>query len=289
MINLFKDDTVSSIKQTFSIGGEADLDECWHYFHLYHDDLEQLHYFLELFYKFSYHIILADEKHFFELIEEKSENYYYLTIFNKEVASSFALFLNNKEQQFLCDNEKITIRLEKTPISQEAVPSKDRAVLKRVKVDEILIPPFEFIDNEELSELFILCEDMQDVITNAKRYGFVDDLYIRIRSYVSLFCLSLNNYSELVRVAQILQSFSILINNEKEGFLNLNSDQILLIEGFIFNIERWLKVLFVEGGVEISFMDDSFDADFQTIKMSVSTLEQEEHVDEDALADIFDF
>ena len=284
VINLYKDSTVRSIRGVFSISDEDDLDQCWHHFHVGDSErVKSLEYFLSLFYEFSHNHLLKDKETFFELISEKSNLYYYLTIQDHVVSQSFASFVQNKQLDFISDEQTITIRIAYGQENNKAVADK-----KPIKMKPITIPTHDFICYDDLQELLILCEDMQDIMHGAKKHGFVEELYIRLRSCFSLFCLNLNSYGQLQKVITTLQEFSLLINSEKEGLLNLSADEVLLIEGFVFNIERWLKSLFIEGGVEVSFLDDSFAADLQTIKMMVSPLSQD-HVEEEDLADIFDF
>ena len=83
-----------------------------------------------------------------------------------------------------------------------------------------------------------------------------------------------------------MSEFSMMMNQNKEYFFKLNTDQIALIEGFVHNFERWLKVLFVHGGADISFMNRSMRADMETIHvMTHPTCE----LSSDNLDAIFDF
>ena len=66
----------------------------------------------------------------------------------------------------------------------------------------------------------------------------------------------------------------------------LNSDEFSLVYGFIGNIDRWINTLFIQGGADLHFMDNSMKADFETISQIIAPTADEENFD---LDDIFDF
>lgn len=294
IINLYEDDEISSLKLVFSISNEDDLDQCWHHFHEDHDEASNgLNHFLPLFYKFTLKYTLTHTEHFFELIAEKSQDYYYLTIWNTLVAQAFEVCLDGHGVDFLSDEERITVRIEKTPIRipksiDSYVPVHQAETIQTVHRDKTVLPKHDFVSYDDLEDLLIACEDMQDIMMSVRKHGFVENLYIRLRSCFSLFTLCLGAYPQLASVTSSIESFSALINNNQDAFTNSKSDEIVLIDGFIHNIERWLRMLFIEGGVEVSFMDNSLYADLETIKMFLSPQEDEQSAEED-LAAIFDF
>ncbi|MBL1243560.1 MAG: hypothetical protein COA39_004055 [Sulfurimonas sp.] len=56
--------------------------------------------------------------------------------------------------------------------------------------------------------------------------------------------------------------------------------------GFIGNIDRWLKTLFIQGGADLNFMNNSIKVDYKTILQIIAPTACEENFD---LDDIFDF
>jgi hypothetical protein len=77
-----------------------------------------------------------------------------------------------------------------------------------------------------------------------------------------------------------------MINHYKEAFSKLNTNQIRLIAGFVGNFDRWLKILFIEGGAELNFMDRSLRADMEMIRHMI---EPPVEGTEEELDAIFDF
>jgi len=58
------------------------------------------------------------------------------------------------------------------------------------------------------------------------------------------------------------------------------------VYGFIGNIDRWLNTLFIQGGADLSFMNNSIKADYETISQIIAPTACEENFD---LDDIFNF
>lgn len=298
IINLFNDVHISSIKQVFSIANEDDLDQCWSYFNqnetYTNSDIEK---FITVFYEYSNQQIIQFPETFFELILENAEDYYYFTIWNPAVAESFARFIDKQPCNYMSDDKKITIKLKRSKVKPKIVQTaaedqKNQRLIAAINSKENAtanIPAYTFILNDDLQELLTLCDDMQDLILSAQRHGFVDDLFIRFRSCFSLFALELRHYNELASVADTITNFSALINTHQDNFSSMSRDEILLIEGFINNITTWINTLFIKGGAELTFMDSSLQADYETISMLFAPQSDECSIEEENLDDIFDF
>jgi len=295
IINLFGDHHISSIRQVFSFTSENDLDQCWNYFQDSHSEsITNRNYFMSLFYEFSHQYMTASENSNFELILEQSENHVYLSIIDRHLTPSLSEFLENKMLEYHFLKETLTIRLEKED-KASAQTVETMAVAAEIENDEELsvslskqIKAYDFITNDDLIELLALCEDMQDIISFAKNMGCIEDLYIRFRSCFSLFLVTLGNYPELDKVYDTISSLSTLINSNQERFLTLTIDEIAFFDGFMYSLERWLKALFVEGCVSLDFMDDSLQADVETISMLIANSSSAKCTKEE-LDDIFDF
>ena len=159
------------------------------------------------------------------------------------------------------------------------------ATVKKIDITEN-IPPHTFIESRDLRELMELSDDLNAYLYEVLRVSLDNDSLIRIRSYFSLISVILNHYEEVEEMAIIMTEFSMMINQNKEDFFSLNSDQIELIEGYAHNFERWLKVLFIYGGAEVNFMNRSMRADMETIRAMTQPMVDITSEDIDA---IFDF
>ena len=295
IINLFCESQISSVKQVFSISDEDDLDQCWHYFYQNHSDALLLQDFVALFYEFSNRYIMSEENYFFELILETSEDAYFFTIWNKKASQALHTFLTGKGFDLSFEKKRLTVRVEKTSnkISEiEANEIRNKKILASIKSDSEKtknILAYDFLEEEDLQELLVLCEDMQDIIGISKKHGFVEALFIRLRACFSMFSLLLRSYPQLSKVTNAITGFSALINTNQERFSELSVDEILLFEGFVYNIERWLKALFIEGGVQLTFMDNSLNADLETISSVIAFNKDVDPCHDNDLEAIFDF
>lgn len=313
IINLYEDKTIASVKIVFSIADEEDLNQCWDYFgtHLRNDN-SALQTFLTILFNVSGKLLEADDGAFFEVILEQCESYYYFTIWNEKVSEHFARIITSLQDiEFVNDAVRITIRIDKIienascPLiypeedqikSQKKIQKKEssskkvkkevkQTIVKAKKEPDIFVPPYTFLNSADLEELLELCDDMVDVIGDAND-NLTDESYIRLRSIFSSFSLIMGYYEDLYEVSDIMKELSVLVSASHERFVSMNSAEIALVDGFVNNLDRWVNTVFVKGGADIHFMDDSLHADFQTIKMIV---EPEEATSEEEIDNIFDF
>lgn len=296
IINLYRDSSVCSIKHVISIGSEEDLNQFWHYFHSeVTKDYKFLYRFIGVLYAFTARLFEKNDALFFELIIEQNEECFYFTVWNTEVSEALNLLLGGKSKahEFRVDKKRITVKLDKeTSLRQEALYLEKQngrvaRLMASVQSEEKGVQePYDFLDKEDQEEILDICAEMVDNIARAKKHGFSNDLFTRLRSSLSLFSLTLIPYTRIFFVSNLITEFSVLMNNNKAPFQQMPYEQIALIEGFVSNMERWAHTLFVLGGADLHFMDSSLRADLEMIKR---LLEPEEAEDEAALEAIFDF
>lgn len=284
VINLFEDTHLSSVKYVVSIATEEDLNQFWDFLLGSENSTHYvIHTFISLFYSFSLKYLKDDNLEFFEIILEENEEFLYFTLWNKKVSIYFMQHIDNSSLEFLHVKNKLSIKLKKEKISTVLKPLHKKEIKKIIKV----IEPYTFLQDDDLQDLIKLNDDLQEVVYQLKKHGFYEGLFITFRSTLSIFCLTLRYYSQIKIIANTITDFSNLINTHKENFLELSDDELALIIGFINNIETWLHTLFIKGGANISFMDNSIQADYNTI---VQMIEPPKLLNEDfELDDIFDF
>ena len=129
---------------------------------------------------------------------------------------------------------------------------------------------------------------MQDIIYNINNSRFNDKTFISLRSTISLFCFTLRYYDQLFPMANTITNFSNLINANENRFKDLSILEFRLISGFIQNIDKWLQTLFVKGGANLYFMDNSMKADFAIIEQ-VFEPDKLAFNESKSLEDIFNF
>lgn len=146
--------------------------------------------------------------------------------------------------------------------------------------------PIPYMDSNDVIELSNAAKDMNEYLYVAQEIGFTAEAIIKIRTYFSRISVILNHYEEIEQIALIMTEFSMMINQYKEAFMELGTDQIRLIEGFAGNFERWINILFSEGGAKLNFMDRSLRADMEMIRLMI---EPPIEATEEELNAIFDF
>ena len=292
VINLFNDKDISSIKHVISIGCEEDLNQFWDFStNSNAASYALIHTFVARFYNFALKYIRDNKDEFFDIILEESNKNFYFTLWNKKISLSY----ENSMKKSLCDylkkENRITIKLDKSKYLKEI----QKINKKNIKRQNNLLNPqpkkqkvYTFLEPDDFKELLNLNEDMQDIIYNINNSRFNDKSYISLRSTISLFCFILRYYEQLFSIANTITNFSNLMNTNESKFKTLDVLEYKIISGFIQNIDSWMQTLFIKGGANLYFMDNSMKADYAMVEQIIDpkTL----HLDEsDSLDEVFNF
>jgi len=295
IINLYEDVSIRSIKHVVSIGSEEDLNQFWHYFHseVAHD-YKHLHRFISVMYTSTENLFQVHEDLFFELIIEQNEEMFYFTVWNP-IASKYLeekLSEYNNEFEYLMDTKRMSIRLAKEKLAEANVIYDEKQKNRRSQIiasltqESCVLPvPCEFLEQEDKDEILRLCEDMSDIMYRAKNIGFQDGVVVHLRSCLTILSLSLMSYPQFTHISNLIVEFSVFMNAHKVEFKDMSSEEFSLVEGFVYNLDRWANTLFVSGGADFHFMDNSLKADLDMIKMLI-------HPQVSAatsMSDVFDF
>lgn len=295
VINLFGDSLIHSIKQVVSIGDEEDLNQLWEYIMGIHatDASETYPFFIGL-YELSAQFLAIHPRAFFEIIIEQNDDNYYFTVWNKLFINFARKHWKKRRLDYRFKNKRITVRLSKLVLSNKKIEkiaddnTRISHFLATIQRSEFIkpTPPFRFMDRDDVIALNDVAKDMNEYLYIAQEIGFTPIVLARIRTYFSQISVILNHYEEIEQIAIVMTEFSMMINYYKEEFSQLSTDQIRLIEGFTRNFERWIKILFTEGGAELNFMDRSLRADMEMIRLMI---EPPVEVTQEELDAIFDF
>lgn len=293
VINLFEDKNIFSIKYVFSINAEDDLNCFWDFItNNSNATYELTHAFITQFYNFALTYMLKEDNDFFEIILEESDDYFFFTLWNKKIALLFKQHLQRTSLEYLYNDNKICIKIVKIKAQKkiEKINSKNESrekilinSTKKLKV----IPAYTFLNEDDFEELFKLNDDLQALTLNINKVGLNEEVFIQLRSIFSMFCLTLRYYDKIAPIAKTITDFSNLINMNKEKFISLKGSELELINGFVNNIDYWLQTVFVKGGANIYFMDNSIRADYDMIEYMLNPVEIGEN--DPNLNDIFDF
>lgn len=274
LINLYKDKNVFSIKHVISIDKEEDLNQFWDYLtNTQNSTHNYLHTFVSKFYNFALSYVTQEDARFFEIILEENDEKFYFTLWNEKVSLLFKEYLRGTSIEYLYKENRISVKLLKQTYKENlkkiAKENKKReknlikSVSKDVKVK--VIPAYDFISHGDLEDLIHLNYQLQDILYLINKTEITDALFMKLRSTFSMFCFTLSYYDEVSPVMVTINNFLYLMNANKEKFLTLNLTEFELIYGFIYNLEKWIKTLFVQGGVDLRFMDNSLMSDYETI------------------------
>ena len=294
IINLYDDKNIFSIKHVISISNEEDLNQFWDYITCTQDsEHEVLNTFVSSFYNFALSYMDSDDAHFFEIILEENEDNFYFTLWNESISNLFEKYLSTTPTQFIYDGSRISIKLVKKDYDKKRQKQnlddeiREQKLIKSVSQEQTIkcIEPYTFISADDLDELLSLNDDMQDIAYQIKTHGINEHQFIKLRSTFSLFSFTLRYYDEVSKIATTVNNFLNLLNTSKDNFLALDSIELELIYGFTGNLDRWLNTLFVRGGADLHFMDNSIQADYETILQIISPSVEEDF----DLDDIFDF
>jgi hypothetical protein len=296
VINLYADNSIRSIKHVVSIGDEEDLNQFWDYFHSeVATEYDLLFHFISMMYAFISRLYDKNKDLFFELIIEQNDEYFYFTLWNTEVSTALRELLEHTENRFEYkrDKKRITIKLIKEQLLKHDENYNDEQKDRRqhlldsvVNKNPFIYPVYNFLKNEDKEEVLKICEDMSDIMYHSKKVGLNNDVFIALRSRLSMFALSLKVYPQLYKITDLIIEFSVFIHFNKEKFKEFPAEHIAPIEGFIYNLDRWANTLFVSGGADLHFMNSSLRADLEMIKMLV---EPQQFQEELATDEIFDF
>ncbi len=295
IINLYQDHSIHSIKHVISIGNEEDLNQFWHYFDQeVKNDYMLLYNFIGLMYAFVSRLFEENEELFFELIIEQNDDHFYFTVWNTTVCTAWTRLLSEAKNDFeyKSDKKRVTIKLVKDVLLRqdevrEGEKNSARANLITSLSREVCEhqTPYGFLEREDREELLKICDDMSDLMYQSKKVGFHQDVFIRLRSYLSVFSLTMMPYPQVSSISHLITEFSVLMNSYQDAFKSMRFDQMALVEGFVNNIDRWANTLFVSGGADLHFMDNSLQADLDMIKMLV----EPKAFEVTSTDDIFDF
>lgn len=295
IINLYNEKNLYAIKQVVSVSDEEDLNQLWeHIVSIHLGEDSKMYVFMANLYELSARFLEKQKGEFFEIIIEQSDEYYYFTVWNKAFIHFSRKEWKKRRIDYRFKNKRISIRLLKQTLKNNTIDYSQRddirvaQILQTLREDTIKneFLPYTFMHQADLIELIELAEDMNTIMYEAQQSGLSINTLVRIRSYFSLVSLTLSHYEQIEQVSNIMIEFSIMINQYKETFSLFNTDQIELIEGFTHNFERWLRIVFIEGGADLHFMDRSLRADVEMIRLMI---EPPLNVSQEELDSIFDF
>lgn len=266
---------------TFNIYSEKGLDDFWSYF-IFRLNLEKSEGTYDRFARL--YNFLSDNKKLLSPV-------HYINISLKESCEEYVLFIETTIDSMInkfikrlkilnfpytYENEVLSYSIDKKS-SQKPLETSKKIVDYSV---------YNFIDQDDLDEMNACIGKMRDGNYNRVYFEEISTYQNALSKYAGILRLypqlnTINNY--FAEIAMILSLYS-------DECIELGVEFKTMLQSFVNNIWYWQESLFVTGGEELHFMDDSFKADLSQIKMMLNLYD--ELIEEESqcqLDDIFDF
>jgi len=266
----------------FNISSHKDLDDFWSYF-IFRLNLQSNENTYDRFVRL--YNLLNDNATLLSPLKD-------MTITLKESSESYILYIKTSVDAML---EKFIQRLQVRELSyvyennilSYAIDKKDRHERYAEKNNNYeKYEVYDFISEHDLDEMLWCIRKVQDGNYSRVYIEDVDSYYETLTHYGSFLQL----YPQLNIMSNYTADLCTVLSLNKEKCAELGMEIKLLLQSFVNNISYWQDSLFINGGEELHFMDESFKADLSQIKMSLNLYDvlTEEESDE-CLDGIFDF
>ena len=156
------------------------------------------------------------------------------------------------------------------------------------KVKKIIEPSCTFLEPDDLADLINIIEKLQAYKFSQVFEQLQDEELNSYKGAFSHYASILRFYPQLTHMASIIGELAVLLSLYANKCLE---EQILvrrMLEGFSSNLAIWQKMIFMQGGEELDFLDNSFKADLDQFKMVLNLYDSPQELD-DSLDAIFEF
>lgn len=287
--NLYKDNTISSLKSVFNVHNTEDIEEFWLFFqeNSIIKNEEVIHLIVQYLFKYTSEFLTKVES--FDVILEYTENIQYITFWHQDYTEMLQqTYVDLKNYDYFnlkVDEDKSTFQIVRTkeicPDMRLAKETQENISI--IKHKELVV--YDFVNKDDLTSM----QEINDELLNQMFYissSQVDEDKIstivnELDSYLSIF----NKYNELQEISIIVFAFrDVLEGNVREIIENSNSDLNILFEGIITNLKNWTDMSFVKGIEDINYYNASLNSDVSMITQFLNTDDASSFQDDD---DIF--
>ncbi len=275
-------DELYAYTTTFNIKSEKDLDDFWSYF-IFRLNLENNESTYDRFARL-YNLLSVNR----QLLSPLR----YINISLKESSEKYILFIETSIDAII---NKFVKRLEvlnfpykheENILSYPIDKNSRRVMAAAEKVQAVRYKVYDFIRQDDLNDMIACIEKVKDGNYNRIYVNEIADYQDTLSCYASI----LQSYPQLNIMNSNVAELSIILSLYSEECLSLGMDLKRLLQSFINNLWYWQESLFIKGGEELHFMDESLRADLSQIKMTLNLYDEvNEENSESVLDDIFDF
>jgi len=275
-------DELYAYTTTFNIQSEKDLDDFWSYF-IFRLNLENNESTYDCFARL-YNLLsvnrklLSPLKHINISLKESSEKY--ILFIETTIDAMINKFIKRLEVL------NFPYKHEENVLSYPIDKNSRKTIAAAEKVQAVKYKVYDFISQDDLNDMIACIEKVKDGNYNRIYVNEIADYQDTLSYYASI----LQPYPQLHIMNSNIAELSIILSLYAEECMSLGMDLKKLLQSFINNIWYWQESLFIKGGEELHFMDESLRADLSQIKMTLHLYDEvNEEKNECALDDIFDF
>lgn len=266
----------------FKISSQMDLDDFWSYF-IFRLNLEKNENTYDRFARL-YNLLSANAA----LLSPSK----YLMISLKESCETYILYIETPVKAIL---EKFIQRLqvlglsyvyEDKVLSYSIDKNSPQDIKTEEKSEREVYGVYDFIAQSDLEEMAVCIGKMQDGNYSRVYIEEIGSYYETLSHYSSFLQL----YPQLNTMNSYISELCMVLSLYGDRCSELGMDLKMLLQSFVNNIAYWQESLFVRGGEELHFMDESFKADLSQIKMSLGLYDElTAETSDECLEGIFDF
>jgi hypothetical protein len=270
---------------TFNIEGEQGLEDLWSYC-IFRLNLEYSAYtydrFARLYNFLNEHSSLISKENNILISLQESSDEYFISVDTQlfSILRNFSQRLELLHYTYHYHNNLLNYAIAKKDPNQ--VPIKEVKKSKRFNC-------YTFLVADDLEEMQSCIEKLQDANYKKVFQTLTIEELSAYRTTFSYYSSYLKLYSQLQVMSSIIAELSVILSLYQHECLQLGTDFRSLIESFLNNLEYWQDKLFITGGEELHFMDDSFKADLSQIKMALGLYDDIPQPEQSNLDDIFNF
>lgn len=266
----------------FKISSQKDLDDFWSYF-IFRLNLEKDENTYERFARL-YNLLsenkelLSPLKHISITLKESSEKYIlYIKTSVEAMLDKFIQRLQMLNLSYVYEDDILSYTIDKR--SRQTINPQ---YISQRKAQDV----YDFITQSDLDEMAACITKMQDGSYSRVYIEEINTYYETLSTYGSF----LQMYPQLNIMSSYIAELGMVLSLYGDECAALGMDLKMLLQSFVNNICHWQECLFVKGGEELHFMDESFKADLSQIKMSLNLYDELTEENSDAcLEGIFDF
>ena len=222
------------------------------------------------------------------IVKKNYSNANYKILGNK-ITFSISKSSETKKDNYEKSEELLTPKVQEKTV--EEIPVKVEVVSEPViseitKESEVVIQTYDFMEQEDISELEEITNDLRSLINLVGSANIQIDEIEQLVYYIQKFATVISIYSQTYAISSALKQLADDITQNIDRFQEKAADISTLCEAFNRDLILWVQKLFYDGAPSIDFLDSSI---ISNANMISSFIKEPQEQDVEVLDDIFDF